>query len=149
MAFSTGVKTSGGKKLEATLKKAEEARRSKVRVGFFSDAKYDDGKPVAEIAAYQEFGIGGVPERPFFRQSIAIMEDELPGKLAKIIDPATMTVDAAAADKVGEYAKGVIQGRIADFADPPNAESTVLAKGNDDPLVRTKKMHDSVDYETE
>ena len=136
--------------MEATLKKAEEARRSKVRVGFFSSAKYDDGKPVAEVAAYQEFGIGaGVPERPFFRQSIAIMEDELPGKLAKLIDPATMTVDAAAADKIGEYAKDVIQGRIADFQDPPNAEGTILAKGNDDPLVRTKKMHDSVDYETE
>ena len=149
MAFSTGVKTSGGKKLEATLKKAEEARRSKVRVGFFSDAKFEDGKPVAEVAAYQEFGTAAIPERPFFRQSIAIMEDELPGKLAKIIDPATMTVDAAAADKIGEYAKDVIQGRIADFQDPPNSENTILDKGKDDPLVRTKKMHDSVSYETE
>ena len=57
---------------------------------FFSDAKYDDGKPVAEVAAYQEYGTAAIPERPFFRQSIAIMEDELPGKLAKIINPKTM-----------------------------------------------------------
>ena len=149
MAFSTSVSTKGGDKLKAALKKAEEARRSKVKVGFFSTARYDDGQPVAEVAALQEFGGGNVPERPFFRQSIAIIENELPGKLAKIIDPATMTVDAAAADKIGEYAKDVIQGRIADFQDPGNAEATILAKGKDDPLVLSGKMADSVSYETE
>ena len=149
MAFTTSVSSKGGDKLKAALKKAEEARRSKVKVGFFSSARYEDGQPVAEVAAIQEFGGGNVPERPFFRQAIAIMEDELPGKLAKIIDPTTMTVDAAAADKIGEYAAGVVRDRIRDFQDPGNAESTILAKGKDDPLVRSGKMMNSVSYETE
>ena len=64
----------------------------------------------------------------------------MPGKLAKIIDPATMTVDAAAAAKIGEYAKQTIQDRIRDFQDPPNSETSILAKGKDDPLVLTGKM---------
>ena len=148
MAFTTSVSSKGGDKLKAALKKAEEARRSKVKVGFFSSARYEDGQPVAEVAAIQEFGGGNVPERPFFRQAIAIMEDELPGKLAKIINPETMDVSAADAAKIGEYAAGVVRDRIRDFQDPGNAESTILAKGKDDPLVRSGKMMNSVDYET-
>ena len=51
MAFSTSVSTKGGNKLKAVLAKAEQARKSKIKVGIFSTAKYDDGKPVAEVAA--------------------------------------------------------------------------------------------------
>ena len=149
MAFSTTLKTSGGAKLKAVLAKAEEARKKQVKVGFLSDAKYDDGKSVAAIAAIQEFGRGNVPERPFFRQAIAIMEDQLPAKLSKILDPKTMTVDAAAADKIGKFAKETIQGRIQDLKDPENAASTILQKGSDSPLQDTDKMLNSVDYETE
>ena len=58
MAFTTSIKSTGGKKLEATLKKAEEARRKAVKVGFFSSAKYDDGKPVAEVG-----GLSGIWHR--------------------------------------------------------------------------------------
>jgi hypothetical protein len=150
MPITGSVKTTGGKKLEAILKKAEQPRRKQVKVGFFSTAKYDDGTPVAANAAIQEFGLGAsIPERPFFRQSIAIIEQELPAKLAKIIDPATMEVSAADAAKIGEYAKETIQGRIRDFKDPPNAEGTILQKGSDSPLQDTDKMLNSVDYETE
>ena len=85
MAFTTGATTKGGQKLNAILLKAEKARIKRVRVGFFSTAKYDDGTSVANVAGIQEFGAPavGIPERPFFRQSIAIMEDELPGVLAQ------------------------------------------------------------------
>ena len=151
MAFTTNVKTTGGKKLAETLKKAEAARKSKVKVGIFSTARYPDGKPVAEVAAIQEFGApgAGIPERPFFRQSIAIIEEGLPRQLRGIIDPQTMDLDAAAAARVGAWAAGVIRDRIAAFQDPPNSETSILAKGKDDPLVLTGKMRDSVSYETE
>ena len=151
MGFSTNVRTTGGKKLEAALKKAEAARKTKVRVGFFSTAKYEDGQPVAEIAAIQEFGApgAGIPERPFFRQSIAIIEEGLPRQLRGIVNPETMDLDAAAAARVGAWAAGVIRDRIAAFQDPPNSETSILAKGKDDPLVLTGKMRDSVSYETE
>ena len=153
MAITSGIRTSGGKRLEAVLKKAEAARKTKVKVGFFADKKYDDKNqtPVAVVAAIQEFGLGGggIPERPFFRQSIAQLEDELPKKLAGVIDPETMTVDAVAAARIGAYAVEVVKDRISDLQDPPNAESTILQKGSDSPLQETNKMLNSVDYETE
>ena len=66
MAFKTTLTTKGGGKLQAVLKKAEEARRKQVKVGFFSTAKYEDQTPVATVAAVQEFGApkASIPERP-------------------------------------------------------------------------------------
>ena len=150
MAFTTSIRTSGGGKLEAVLKKAEQARAKQIKVGFFSDKKYDDKDetPVALVAALNEFGLGtGTPERPFFRQSIAIIEDGLPKQLAKVLDPTTMDVSVADARRIGEYAKGVIQGRIQDLKDPPNTPATIRQKGSSSPLVDTGQMHDAVDFE--
>ena len=56
MAFQTSVSSRGGEKLKATLAKAEQSRNKRVKVGFFSTAKYQDGTPVANVAAIQEFG---------------------------------------------------------------------------------------------
>ena len=150
MAFTTGVKTTGGKKLEAVLKKAEQARAKKIKVGFFSDKKYDDANqtPVAVTAAVNEFGLGtGTPERPFFRQSIAQLEQELGKKLAGILDPTTMDVSAADAAEIGRFAVGIIQGRIQDLKDPPNTPATIRQKGSSNPLVDTGELHNAVDWE--
>lgn len=43
----------------------------KLRVGWFDTARYQDGTPVAYIAAIQEFGHGAIPPRPFMRPTIA------------------------------------------------------------------------------
>ena len=153
MAFTTGVKITGGKKIEAILKKAEQNKGKRVgelKVGFFPSAKYPDADQtsVATIAAIQEFGLGtGTPERPFFRQSIAIIEEGLPKQLKGLIDPTTMTVDAATAGRIGAFAVGVIQDRIRAFQDPANAPATIKSKGSDSPLQDTDKMLNSVDYE--
>ena len=69
------VKRTGGRKLERFLREAGRGGVSSVAVGFFSDAKYQDGTPVAAVAAWNEFGTKNIPERPFFRQAIAGMED--------------------------------------------------------------------------
>ena len=149
MAFKTTLTTKGGGKLQAVLKKAEEARRKQVKVGFFSTAKYEDQTPVATVAAVQEFGApkASIPERPFFRQAIAELEQDLPKELAKVLDPQTMTVDDATANRIGSYAVQVVQDRIIDLVAPPNAETTV--KRGDNPLVDSKQLHDAVDYQTE
>ena len=152
MAFTTTLKTSGGAKLKAILDKAEKAkaaRAKQIKVGFFSTAEYDDGTKIAGIAAVNEFGLANVPERPFMRQAAAILEDKLPGKLKGIIDPATLTVDAAAADKIGEYAVEVVKERIVDLKEPPNTPSTLMQKRGDVPLVDTGEMLAAVDYEAE
>ncbi len=149
MPISTGISTKGGKRLEAIMKRAEQPRRSKVTVGIFPGSKYPDGTPVALVGALHEFGLGPrLPERPWFRQSIAELERDLPNKLKDILDPQTLTISTIEATRIGEYAKSVIQGRIADLQEPPNAPSTILLKGSDSPLQDTGQLHDAVDYET-
>ena len=149
MAFTTSIKTSGGKKLEAVLKKAEDARRSKIKVGFFSDAKYDDGTQIAAVAVVNEFGLADTPERPFLRRATAELEDAVPKALRDVIDPTTMTVDGPTADRVGRLAVEVVQDAIDTLKDPPNAPSTVMLKRGDNPLVDSGQMKAAVSYETE
>ena len=62
------------------------------------------------VAAILEFGApkASIPERPFFRQSVAIMENGLPHFLSGIIDPATMEVGDREANEVGAWAADII-----------------------------------------
>ena len=173
MAFTTTVSSKGGAKLQAVLKKAEDARRKKVKVGFFASAKYEgrsnpfvlarnegqvigvhgparpanvgEGAQVANVAAILEFGApkASIPERPFFRQSIAIMEDGLPHFLSGIIDPLTMEVGDREANEVGAWAADIIQDRIVELKDPPNSELTIELKGSSNPLIDEGFMQSS------
>ena len=43
---------------------------TRVTVGFYKSAKYPDGTQVATVAAWNEFGAKGIPERPFFRTAL-------------------------------------------------------------------------------
>ena len=154
MAFTTGAKIVGGAKLKEVLDRAEKnkSRRAKqIKVGFFADAKYQDADQtsVAAIAAINEFGRGHVPERPFFRRSIAELEAALPKELRGLVDPETMTISASDAAKIGSFAADIIRGQIRAMQDPPNAPATIKRKGSDSPLQDTDKMLDSVDYEVE
>ena len=160
MAIKARVTTRGGKKIQKVLDDAAKKRKQPtVEVGFFSTARYSDTKSglngggkrephyVATVAAWQEFGTtNGIPERPFFRQSIAIMEKELPGVLRKLVDPTTMLVTERDAGLIGEYAKGVIQERIIDLDQPPNAARTIAEKGSSNPLIDEGVMLGSVSY---
>ena len=153
MAFTSSVKITGGGKLKAVLanaEKAKSARKKQIKVGFFPDKKYDDGTPVALVAAIQEFGLGGNPERPFFRQSIAQLEQDLGRKLAGLIDPLTMTVSASDAEEIGRYAVEVVRNHIESLRDPANAQKTIeLKDGKNNPLIDSGRLRDSADYQAE
>lgn len=58
---------------DAILRKLIEASRKQGKVGWFETAKYEDGTPVAYVAAIQENGspAQGIPPRPFLRTTIA------------------------------------------------------------------------------
>ena len=86
------VKRTGGKKLRRLLREAGKGGVSGVKVGFFSTARYEDGTPVAAVAAWNEFGTKNIPERPFFRRAIAEMEDGIANIIKAGIDPRRMTV---------------------------------------------------------
>ncbi len=53
--------------LAEKLKQAKE----KLQVGWFDGVNYEDGKPVAGIAALNEFGSKTAPARPFIRPAVA------------------------------------------------------------------------------
>ena len=143
------VQQRGGKKLQRLLREAGKGGVSGVKVGFFSTAKYEDGTPVAAVAAWNEFGTETIPERPFFRRAIAEMEGGISKIVKAGIDTKKMVVDDRLADRVGAYAQGQIQESITALKEPPNAPSTVRAKGSSDPLLDTGTLRNSVSWEVE
>ena len=154
------VKRTGGKKLQRLLREAGKGGVSGVKVGFFSTARYEDGTPVAAVAAWNEFGTKTIPERPFFRNALAEMEDGIANIIKAGIDTKKMVVDDRLAGRVGEYVAGQVQESITALKDPPNAPETVARKrkklhgkkgvgGGEDPLIDTGFMHDSVTWQVE
>jgi len=59
--------------LKALQQRLKSMEKKDLNVGWFEGARYDDGSPVAGVAAVHEFGspARGIPARPFFRPTIA------------------------------------------------------------------------------
>ena len=157
---SVKVQRRGGKKLQRLLREAGKGGVSGVKVGFFSTAKYQDGTPVAAVAAWNEFGTETIPEWPFFRRALAEAERGVSNILAKGIDTKKMVVDEQLAGRVGEYVQGEIQASIIALNDPPNSPKTIAQKrkklhgkkgtgGGETPLIDTGAMLDAVAWEVE
>ena len=157
------AKIRGGKKLKAFLRKAKAAKGvGTIEVGFYSTAKYDDGTPVTNVAAWNEFGVpsNNVPERPFFRQAVKKMPDPIIELIKAEIDPKTMVIDRQLAERIGEAGKLEVQQSIVKLKEPPNAYITihggvfrrrgkvifVKGKGSSNPLIDEGFMHNSVTY---
>ena len=146
---SVKVQRRGGKKLQRLLREAGKGGVSGVKVGFFSTARYEDGTPVAAVAAWNEFGTETIPERPFFRNALAESERGVSNILAKGIDTEKMVVDDQLAGRVGEYVQGKIRDSITALKEPPNAPETVRRKGSSDPLLDTGTLRNSVAWKVE
>ncbi len=133
-----------------------------VRVGFFEGSKYDDGTPVALVAATQEFGSPkqGIPPRPFMRQAIA-QKSRWWARLVEtgMNNAAAGKMTAAQVwDQVGMKAAGDVRKAISEVQKPPLKQATVnarLAKMADGktvgnlrkPLVETGVMFNAVTHE--
>ena len=158
MGLELRVRTRGGKKLKAAIRKARAAKGqgvSAVAAGYLPDAKYPNGMPVAHIAAVQEFGAqlpngAVIPERPAMRLAASRMRES--GELTTIIkgkvDAQTLTVDTDTARAIGAAMVGEIQTAIDDTNQPANAPITQKRKRGKRPLVDSGTMRESVDYET-
>lgn len=146
------VKASGGDawqaKLDAIGDKLMTARG--VKVGFLENAKYPDGKPVALIAAIQEFGAPNknIPPRPYFRGMIAEKRNEWPLAIARLFIANKYDARATLA-QTGAAIKGQLQEAISKFAGTPLSPRTIAKKGHAKQLVDTGHMLRSVDYEVE
>lgn len=122
---------------------------SALDVGFFATATYDDGTPVASVAATHEFGTsdGRIPERPFMRPALRAMARGLGNTLASGMRSNGLNLGRREAERIGEQAVGEIQESITAVNSPPLAPATVARKGSTNPLVDTGEMRRQVGYE--
>jgi hypothetical protein len=140
----------GGEKFEAAMAVLTRmiGRPATLKVGFLENATYPDGKPVAMIAAINEYGAPsrGQPARPFFRRMINAKQDEWPAAIAGVLRANGNDVEKSL-NIAGAAIAGQLRQSIVDLVDPPLAPSTIARKGFDKPLIDTSHMLKSVDHE--
>lgn len=104
---------------------------------------------VAQVAAFNEYGTASAPERPFVRTAMAEHTKEMKRLTKKA---AAQVVDG----KMGKsQAIGLLCQKVIDWiaqsidsnVPPPNAPSTVAAKGSSHTLIDTGQMKNSLDWE--
>lgn len=104
----------------------------KLQVGWFESARYDEGTPVAGVAAIQEFGSasGGIPPRPFLRPTVA----ENSYDWIKILETGLKRVLVGKADTtkllniLGLRASGQVRKTISQLTDPPLSPITLALR---------------------
>lgn len=122
-----------------------------VRIGWFSQHRYADGLPVASVAIYNEYGTPTAPARPFMRPVMHGQKQTISENLTHLYKSAirnnqnTMKV----LEMIGEDVRWRIQAQILATNTPPNAPSTIKAKGFNKPLYDTGFMLNTVSYQTE
>ncbi|GBR56495.1 hypothetical protein [Gluconobacter sphaericus] len=133
-----------------------------LNAGFLEGATTTDGKPMAEIAAYNEFGTEHIPARPFMRNTVAKNQAEWPRLLAASLKVCGGDMEKAI-DMTANRIVAQIQHEIETLQDPPLSQSTIDARLRNDkrrgtlktvnmataakPLIDTGHMLNSVGYE--
>ena len=139
--------TSDLKGFDKLEKNANEKSKS-VKIGFpavnSKTMSIDDmGQTALYKATVNNFGLG-VPMRPFM--SIAFASNV--GKYKKIITKMLKSGDSTdkLIETLGVMGQADVQKAINDVKNPPNAQSTIDAKGSSNPLVDTGHMKQSVTW---
>lgn len=142
------VTITGGGNLERYLTRLSRKleRGGRVLIGFPEGATYPDGTAIALVAAVNEFGAPsrGIPPRPFIRVGTIAKHSKEWGEETGAALKAYDMDPAKALGAMGELIAGEMREAIIELADPPNAASTIRAKGSDSPLVDTGQMLASV-----
>ncbi|MCK5090718.1 MAG: hypothetical protein KAQ88_12140, partial [Hyphomicrobiaceae bacterium] len=99
---------------------------------------------VATVALYNEFGTQNAPARPFMRRTITDNMREIQAEAAKNFAKVA-ALKLSAIDAMNEIGRFVAQ-KMVDRIDKspswaiPNAESTILDKGHDHPLIGKRTL---------
>ena len=156
---------------EALLKRLDTLCNNVLEWGFFEESVYPAehinsaaaGKPVAQIAEWNEYGNGLAPSRPFFSNSIsrcfpremgigAQATPKVQRELVKALQGAIQGQDSSAALRgLGTVLATDVKDKIANYGiegdpRPHNSDRWIAVKGEDRPLHQTGIMEDSVDY---
>lgn len=129
-----------------------------IDVGWFDEAKYPDGTPVAWIAMLNEYGFmttgkyqGYHPPRPFFRSFLKdyitnniLVHSNIAPKVAAVAEGKLSW--AALHNQIGQQLVEWVKKKILETTNPHNTPLTISIKGFDDPLIETGRMYDTVRY---
>lgn len=146
------------KKWEKMKQRLLKTQPRQIDVGWFSEARYPDGTPVAWIAMLNEYGYmtsgkyqGYHPPRPFFRSFLkefvmntVLMNSNIAPKVAAVAE-GRMTWAALHRD-IGQQLVDWVRKKILETNSPPNTPLTISLKGFNDPLIETGRMYDTVRY---
>lgn len=132
------------------------ANSKELQIGFFKEDSYDSNNgnlPVALVAAWQDLGapfVGEkhIPARPFMSVGLKTLLAS-PVYTRKYMESYLNILDnnSTAVDEYGRIALTVVpelRDIVDKWSDPPNAPATIKKKGENNPLIDTGKMRDSV-----
>lgn len=147
MARVVRKRTALGSKVFEALKNLDDQN---VAVGVFESAKYEDGTPVAGVAAVQEFGSpqNGIPPRPFMRTTVDDKESDwsdIIARAAKAVMRGDETIESAL-EKVGIQAAGDIRKTISSITSPALSAATIKKKGSEKPLIESGILLNSITH---
>lgn len=134
-------------------KEVQKMKTAHVNIGVLSKApSYPDGGPnLADVATWMEFGVPSksIPARPFMAQTFDTNVGGILSYLKRQKDAimaGQATVDSAL-NMLGLWYVGKTKETIVggDFA--PNAPRTIKQKGSSRPLVDTRHLSNSINYE--
>lgn len=141
-------------KVPQILREISKISGSYVSVGVHESARpYEDKSSVQMVATVQEYGSTNtphpIPERSYMRsteeESRSEMNDKMKSDLP-LIALGQKTVKKSLSE-VGFVMKERVKSKIEQISSPRNAESTVKAKGFNNPLIDTRHLKNSIDYE--
>lgn len=129
MVHITREVSPAGKALELALRHLE---NKVAKVGWFENSKYEDGTPVAAVAAQNEFGNPSkhIPARPFMRPTIATKKKDwqkIAEKGAKAILADKATTENVM-ELLGKQVVFDIQKTISQLTQPPLSPVTIAAR---------------------
>lgn len=135
-------------------KELRKFNRATFAIGVFAEEgskEYADGTTVADVAAWNEYGVPGkIPARPFvggYLEEKRPAIQELLKRLAAGVAAGTYSAEEAA-ERAGSTLAGGMKKRIAEgSAFTPNAPSTVARKGSSKPLIDTGQLRSAITYE--
>ena len=145
------VNIKGQQQAQAAIRKAlaEFASDNFVTVGIHEDTGMhpDSGVTNAQLGAIQHFGTDDIPARPWLDVGVATGHQEYANIIAGTVEDGGTLNEAL--NKVGVVAVGKAQQYIIELKAPPNAKSTIKAKGSANPLIDTGAMMQSVNFKIE
>lgn len=131
-------------------KLAQDLEQNEVASGWLETARYEDGMPVAYVAAIQEFGHAPhIPPRPFMRPTVEAQSPEWAKIYGNVIK--TATNGSAVLEIMGGKIAGDMREAISELTSPGLAESTIKARqrkgnGSTKPLVDTRVMFNTLTH---